>query len=452
MTVRLRTAALIVLGAAILMIPALLNGFPFIFQDSADYLVFRPHYYRSPFYGIWIFFFHMNRFIWGPAIAQALVGSHLLYTLVKLQRVPWTEMSFLLLVLLLTALSSLPFFVGIIMPDIFAAYMVILLYLIGFRFFEFGTVMRLYLVLLACVAVASHLSHLWIAIGLVALFVPLARRTGLSWRNIRRHAMILLLPVVSTLCAYLTYNTAIFHKVSLSPAGQTFVLANLIEYGPATDYLRAACPDAGYKICSEVGRLPATAETFLWNEGYLDRLGGFEGMASESGAIVSATVANRFWQVVDTTARNILDSLVARKPAKELRPSYLKPTAPIFEVLVLKFGSPVLAAFRRSAQMQDTIPHTAIERIDAIMTPLSLAMLLGLTVVAWRRGRADLAAFSVFMLGGVFGDALFCAAVSGVYDRYQARVTWLVPMSVFIVGSVLVAARERRSGLVSAPV
>jgi hypothetical protein len=174
-------------------------------------------------------------------------------------------------------------------------------------------------------------------------------------------------------------------------------------------------------------------------------------MASESGAIVSATLANRFGQVVAVTARNVLDSLYAREPAKELRPSYLRASAPIFEVLPLKFGPRVLDEFRRSAQMRDTIPHAAIKRIDTVMTPLSLAMLLGLTVFAGLRGRRDLAAFCVFMLCGVFGDALFCAAVSGVYDRYQARVTWLLPMSVFIVGSVLVAARERRSELASAP-
>jgi hypothetical protein len=452
MRVRLRTAALIVLGAAILVVPAILNGFPFIFQDSADYLIFKPHYYRSPFYSIFTFIFHMNRFIWGPVVAQALIGSHLLYTLLKLHRVPWTEVSFLFLVLLLTTVSSLPFFVDFLMPDIFAAYMVITLYLIGFWFFEFGTVMRLYLVLLACVAVAAHLSHPWIAIGMVALFVPLARWTGLPWRNIRRNAAILLFPVVSTVCAYLTYNTVIFHKLSLSPAGETFVLANLIEYGPARDYLRTTCPNAGYKICSEVDDLPATGEDFLWHGQHLDRLGGFEGMASESGAIVSATLANRFWQVIAVTARNVRDSLESREPAKELRPSYLRASAPIFEVLALKFGPRVLDEFRRSAQMRDTIPHALIKRVDTVMTPLSLAMLLGFAVFAGLRGRRDLAAFSVFMLCGVFGDALFCAAVSGVYDRYQARVTWLLPMSVFIVGSVLVAARERRSGLASAPV
>jgi hypothetical protein len=61
----------------------------------------------------------------------------LLYTLVKIHRVPWVGTSFLLLILLLTALSTLPDFLGFIMPDIFTSYMFIILYLIGFRFFNF---------------------------------------------------------------------------------------------------------------------------------------------------------------------------------------------------------------------------------------------------------------------------------------------------------------------------
>src|SRR3984957_102420 len=75
---------LIVFGAFLLLIPVMLNGFPFLFQDSADYLIFTPRLFRSPFYGLFIFFFHMNRFIWLPVVAQALIASHLIYLMLKI--------------------------------------------------------------------------------------------------------------------------------------------------------------------------------------------------------------------------------------------------------------------------------------------------------------------------------------------------------------------------------
>jgi hypothetical protein len=72
-----KTAFMILTGAAIMILPVLCNGFSFVFPDSGDYLVFHPLLHRSPYYGLFIFFFHLNRFIWGPIIAQALIVSHL---------------------------------------------------------------------------------------------------------------------------------------------------------------------------------------------------------------------------------------------------------------------------------------------------------------------------------------------------------------------------------------
>lgn len=219
-----------------------MNGFPLIFQDSADYLIFTPRYYRSPFCGLWIFFFHLNRFIWGPVIAQAVIGSHLLYTLIKTMHAPRPHLRLLLFALLLTALASLPYFVGFIMPDIFTSYMTILLYLVGFRLAALSPVERAYVLLLTCVAIASHLSHLAMATVMIAIFVPLARWAGQSWKHICQRSSILLLPVLLTCSAYLAFNAFVFHTFALSPAGQTFFLANLIEHGPARQYLRTACP------------------------------------------------------------------------------------------------------------------------------------------------------------------------------------------------------------------
>jgi hypothetical protein len=38
-------------GAAFLLLPALINGFPFVSPDTEDYLVLTPLAYRSPYYG-----------------------------------------------------------------------------------------------------------------------------------------------------------------------------------------------------------------------------------------------------------------------------------------------------------------------------------------------------------------------------------------------------------------
>jgi hypothetical protein len=71
-------------GAAFLLVPALINGFPFVFPDSEDYLVFTPMPYRSPYYGLFIFFCHLNHFTWAPILVQAVIASHLIWVFVRL--------------------------------------------------------------------------------------------------------------------------------------------------------------------------------------------------------------------------------------------------------------------------------------------------------------------------------------------------------------------------------
>ncbi len=55
-----------------------------------------------------------------------------------------------------------------------------------------------------------------------------------------------------------------FGRLTLTPQGAPFLLARSWEDGPARAYLEAACPEAGWAICPQVGRLAGTAQEFLW--------------------------------------------------------------------------------------------------------------------------------------------------------------------------------------------
>ena len=231
------------------MIPALVNGFPFVFPDSIDYLIFTPHLYRSPFYGLFIFFFHLNRFIWGPILVQALIASHLLWVLVRIYAGGPSMRWFALVVLTLGLFSSVPFFVGFIMPDFFTAAMILGFYLLGFQWPALSPRERAYFLLLACVAISVHISHLPQALALAILVVVVHLVLGISLRSSLRQAAPLVVPLVLATCATLLNNVLIHRVFALFPAGQTFVLANMIDQGPARRYLREACPAAGFKLC-----------------------------------------------------------------------------------------------------------------------------------------------------------------------------------------------------------
>ncbi|SFT29765.1 hypothetical protein SAMN04487845_15910 [Methylobacterium sp. yr668] len=430
---------LIPAGALVLLVPALMNGFPFIFQDTSDYLIFTPRLYRSPFYGLFLFGFHMNRFIWAPAVAQALIGSALIYLLISTLPIRNRPGTFACLIVFLGAFTALPWFAGFLMPDIFTAYLFLAIYLIGFHLERFSRPLQVMLIGFAGLAMTVHLSHLVLGCGAIAVFVLLSRWLRQPWRRIFVRAAVLCIPVALTVGAYLAYNRIIFKTLAISPAGQTFFLANLIEYGPARHYLRDACPGAGYKICSQVDTLPSTANAFLWEAGHLDRLGGFAGMSAESAAVVRGTVMSRPGAVAAMIAGNFWRAFGAHAPDTDVSSAFPPYTA-IFEVIALKFGPQALAAFQGSAQMRDVVPHGLIRTADTVLIALAWVLLAATCMVAVAKREWILAALPLFFAACVLGDILVCSTLSGVFDRYQARVIWLLPMAAIL---CLVSLRDR---------
>ena len=254
----------IVAGAISLLVPALINGFPFVFPDSQDYLVFTPHLNRSPFYGLFIFFVHLNHFIWAPVLVQAIIASHLIWMLTRVHSAQPSYRWFALTVAVLCLFSSLPFFAGFIMADFFTAVMILCVYLVGFHLLELSRLERGYVVLLTCVAIAAHVSHLSLFLVLVGIVGALCLAFRLPPRLTLFRVGLLLVPAILVALAIILNNLVIHRFSACFPSGQSFLLANMIEYGPARLYLEKACPTAGYKICTISDHLPRTAFELLF--------------------------------------------------------------------------------------------------------------------------------------------------------------------------------------------
>jgi len=130
------TAALIAGAALLLMLPALWNGFPFLFWDSGDYLTAtltgERVVYRDPAYGFLVAPLHAGFSLWGVAAGQCLLSAWVLWETLR-QVLPrlGREGVYLALVALLAFGSSLPWFAGQIMPDIMGALAVPLVFVLA---------------------------------------------------------------------------------------------------------------------------------------------------------------------------------------------------------------------------------------------------------------------------------------------------------------------------------
>jgi len=130
----------------------------------------------------------------------------------------------------LALFSTAPWFVSLLMPDIFAAMAVLCIFLLGFST-RLTHAEVAWLVLLGALALAVHLSHLVIAAACV--FGVLC----LNWRRLSIAAF----PLVGAIVILLGTNLYAFQKATISPHGSVFMLARLSGDGNTKEVLEKYC-------------------------------------------------------------------------------------------------------------------------------------------------------------------------------------------------------------------
>jgi hypothetical protein len=421
-------ALMIVGGTLAVMLPVLMNGFPFVFfMDTVDYIILTPRLYRSPFYQLFVFLVGMKRWIWAPVVAQALFCSTVILILLRSYAMA-TAPRFALMIAVLTTCSSMALFAGFLMPDIFTGLMFLCEFLLIFRWRCLTVLERSVLSGLMLLSTVVHLSHLTMAAAMLLACVMIRW----IWKKV-----VLAVPGVlvtsaimfCVLAASVTYDRIVFGTWSPTPAGTSFLLANLIAYGPAREELQAECPRAGYKLCAHLDELPHDANAFLWSEGPFAELGGFAGMRDESSQIVRSTLRNRGPEVALVSVRNSLRAMTMIRPALGIVP--FQKSRDLDEVMK-HYSASTLANFEHSLQQQGQFPGAQFDKATIAGFLLALIVLAGVAQSVLRAGRPDLLIFPSFAIVAFLGNAVTCATLSGVFDRYQSRVSWLVVASALL--------------------
>ena len=340
---------------------AIYNGFPLVFPDSGGYVATQAAPFRSPFYGILILFFHLKTNLWPIVFVQGLVVAHVLYMAVRVVFGGVDVPRFLLLAVLMTGLTSLPWFSGQIMPDIFAPLLVLTLTMLAFCRADLNRLEIAYFFLLATGAIAVHTTHLPLAVGLVLvlLAVSLVLR---RWGNFTVGALGLLVgPSVLATLALVSVNLVVYGAPSISPGGPGFLLARSYADGPAYQYLQEACPEAGYELCAHLERLPRDTEEFLWSpDSPFKQVNGFATLQQEASAIVrEATIAYPGLQAL-AVWRHWLAQLVSFRTAEEMI-SYIDKPSPTRALGRIFPGA--YPAYVESRQGQNRIPIVALAQL-----------------------------------------------------------------------------------------
>jgi len=444
-------AALAILGGAVLLVwPALLNVYPIVFIDTVSYLnqTTLPElpWDKTLAYGPFLHLFHWRLTLWPAVAAQGLIASHLFWLAQRGVRGEASPFAHLGLCLAVAALTSAPWFLATLMPDAFTGLAPLCLLLLAFG--RLRAAETAWVTLIGALGLAVHLSHLPTALALILLAALLARRP----MPVLRAA----LPVVLALGFLLGSNAVAFGQATLSPHGVVFLLARLQADGPAVAVLRARCPDAGWHLCAFTERLPIDSDEFLWSgasplnsepDGTHRPMGGERG-APEAREIVAATLRDRPLEVASAMLHNTLAQLAQARVGDTLVDTYLSVSAR--RPIAASFPAREVAAFDAGAQMRGVLPERAAPFLLPHIPVLLLSAVAAPLLLRRAMRRRDLArgALLAGALVALLANAFATGALSKPHDRYQARIAWLLPLSVMLVLLPRVSATSapRRSG------
>jgi len=177
--------------------PAFYNGYPLLYPDSMSYLedgrlVARALFLRrfsadyggrSFIYCLGILPLHWNVTPWPIVGLNALLTAYVIWLVVRSILPGSTITGYFVLVIPLSVVTGLGWFVSLIMPDIYGPVLYLSIYLVVFASETLSRAEYLLVMLVAWWSVASHVTHLMLAAGLcVVLTLPvlLRRRSARS--------------------------------------------------------------------------------------------------------------------------------------------------------------------------------------------------------------------------------------------------------------------------------
>lgn len=488
---------LLLTAALLLLVPAFVNGAPWLFPDSVGYFrageatvakiaefLHQPgetdltkdlntitladrardgiSNARSPFYGTILVLLNGLLGDWGMVVFQSAV-------VVICFHFAWSRMfpagptllarSAWILAIGLSALAGLAAFTGLVMPDVFTSLMLLALAML---LAGQGNGTRIGWLLLLLAALLFHKAHLAIAILVVSLAFAL--------QLLRRRSAVQLLPIVAVIAlggfGHWVVG-AVVERLSGQPLhNPPFVLARLVADGTASLYLADVCPDSGLLLCQYRDRLPMPAHVFLWAPD--PDIGLYRTLPIEKQRIVAAETVP------------ILRGVLLHHPLAQIEASFRNVVGQLATLGVNEFRQPPVPLERMAEvpPMRGLLEGWSTTRIGSNRMPLdaiSVAMrvvyaastLALLAAVVWvlrtpRPLRAQRLAdprvgIVAWLMFGVLVNALVSGVLSGVFERYQGRVAWLLPVAAIGLWCVLLGqpnearARTRADRLPAQP-
>jgi hypothetical protein len=428
-TERLREAATLLIATLMASSVALYDRYPLVFSDTGDYLFFRHYETRSIFYSSFLALTRPTHTLWTVVFAQSLLVVWMLRVVLRAVFAIGSRLEFLALTAIISVVTSLPWFTGFAMPDIFTPVMVLGLFILAFCPDRLSRLERCLIVALTFLAMVVHYSHLPIALGLLASGFIFRAVFGRSLRlrapEALPHLMLPALLIAADVVAVVTSNYITLGIPSYSPGGYAFVLARLVGDGPAVEYLREHCPTRHYAACAYLDRMPMSSDAFLWGPGSLFGNGGFLREREEGSEIIRGTIEEYPRWVARDAIADTIRQIFLFQVGYGLRDAAHDPAT---QWLLVRFPNE-FDSYIKSRQSRGEFAHYrslwGLQK-DFVVVSVFYCLFVALLLV---RDRQWLVLDLMITVGlAIIFNGFVSGALSEPVGRYGARLIWLVPL------------------------
>jgi hypothetical protein len=422
-------ALAVIVSLALLIAPALWNGFALLHWDTGGYLA---RWYegtletsRGVVFGL-ILTAGVPLSFWPALLLQAAATLWLVALTLRTHGLGNRPLLLLGIVAALSAATALPWLTSMLLTDIFAGLGVLALYLVLLRPDALSRGERVGLLVLIALSAATHNATLALLLGLLAVasVLWLIDRRRLPLVGLGRGLLALALGAVLLLSA----DFIVAKRLAWTPGGFTFAFGRMLQDGIVKKYLDRHCPDPALQLCAYKDQLPDDAEVWFWGSELFDKLGRFAGLGQEMEKIAVASVidypALQAKSAIVATAQQLIAVHTGDGVLATLWHTY---------AVMEKFTPQLVPAMRAARQQQGEISFTAINELHYPLALIAMALLPVIVWLAWRKTiPAAIGELAATVALALMGNAFVCGALSVPHDRYGARMVWLAVFAVLL--------------------
>ncbi|MBD2774787.1 hypothetical protein [Iningainema tapete] len=434
-----------------LLFPAIINGYPLTFDDTATYIGSGFDSYvpqdRPIFYGFFIRQTSLGISLWLTVVAQSLL---LLFCLRILNKYFFRKNSSIWLIFALSFLSGVSWVTSCVMPDIFIP--IGILSVLEILFFKslLNKYEKVILFCIFCLSIMVHLSSIPILLLFLITILAIAQIANINILRIKRDILYLLTTII--LLSFIIIpgiNKTQNAGFSLSKGGPVFFAARLSEARVLKPLMEFECPKLRTKACDYINDYSSNLNKFLWDSS--SPFNKFWNSDFEKAAKDFSPINKKFFshpklvfQFAMSSLNNTFKQLITFDIYDFLKPpdkyvknqisihlpndkSLLKDTFDNFKTKL-----PIWTGDDQPVNVPIFVYY--LNNFYAFVFYISFLFIVIFTTIDLIKKTPLLYAHYLILLLilSVIINALVVGTLSSYFHRYQARVIWLVPLCLII--------------------